>query len=88
MAGDIEFIAGDISRDQQKKRKMVTVVNSTDKNIYENIIRSQEVLLNQQAILISKLMCERDEARRNLETASAQWEVWRKQMLDKESSWF
>ena len=44
----------------------------------EETVKSQGQLLNAQTILISQLMIERDEAIRNKQIASAQWEQWRK----------
>jgi hypothetical protein len=45
----------------------------------EAILLIQSDLLTEQGKLIEELIRSRDEAIRNLQTASAQWKVWRQQ---------
>jgi hypothetical protein len=51
-----------------------------ENRLTENVVLTQDNLINAQIELIGKIRQEREEAIRNLQTASAQWEVWRKQM--------
>ena len=48
---------------------------------WETVSKAQAVLLMEQSRLITELTVERDEARNNLRTASAQWAQWRKQAM-------
>lgn len=45
----------------------------------ETILKIQGDLIKEQGTLIDQLTRDRNEAMANLKTASAQWEIWRKQ---------
>ncbi len=47
----------------------------------EGVISAQSGTIKNQSELIVTLQMQRDEAVRNLQTASEQWAVWRKQEL-------
>ena len=48
--------------------------------VWETIANIQGDLLKAQGVLIDQLTQERDEARHNLKTATAQWVQWRKEL--------